>query len=128
MDDEAQARQLQALRALGVSLALDDFGTGYSSLAALRWLPVDVLKIDRSFVGRMENGDQDRTVVQATIAMAHALGLVIVADGVESEAQDRYLDALGCDLQQGYLHARPMPADEVLRWVRKCVRSPLLVA
>ncbi|MDP9436285.1 MAG: EAL domain-containing protein [Actinomycetota bacterium] len=128
MDDEAQARQLQALRALGVSLALDDFGTGYSSLAALRWLPVDVLKIDRSFVGRMENGEQDRTVVQATIAMAHALGLVIVAEGVESEAQDRYLDALGCDLQQGYLHARPMPADEVLRWVRKCVRSPLLVA
>jgi diguanylate cyclase (GGDEF)-like protein len=113
MDDDVQVRHLAALRRQGVTLALDDFGTGYSSLAALRWLPVDILKIDRSFVGSIENGPQDRTVVQATIAMAHALGLVTVADGVETPEQDQHLNDLSCDYLQGYLHARPMAPDAV---------------
>ena len=114
MDDEVQGGHLAALRRRGVSLALDDFGTGYSSLAALRCLPVNMLKIDRSFVGRIDHSDQDRAVVQATIAMAHALGLLTVAEGVETEEQNRYLNDSSCDLVQGYLHARPMAFDDLL--------------
>ena len=124
MDDDVQARQLAGLRAAGVALALDDFGTGYSSLAALRWLPVDILKIDRSFVVRIENGAQDRSVVQATITMAHALGLSTVAEGVETEEQDRVLADLSCDFVQGYLHARPMAVDALHGWLGQTLAVP----
>jgi EAL domain-containing protein (putative c-di-GMP-specific phosphodiesterase class I) len=94
-----------------VHLAIDDFGTGYSSLAYLHSLPVDELKIDRSFVNRLGSDSRDRHLVQAIIGMASSLGLTVVAEGVETEDQLRYLGERGCDLAQGYLFSVPQPND-----------------
>jgi EAL domain-containing protein (putative c-di-GMP-specific phosphodiesterase class I) len=94
-----------------VHLAIDDFGTGYSSLAYLHSLPVDELKIDRSFVNRLTTDSRDRHLVQAIIGMASALGLTVVAEGVETEDQLVYLDERGCDVAQGFLFSKPQPAD-----------------
>jgi EAL domain-containing protein (putative c-di-GMP-specific phosphodiesterase class I) len=109
--DQRRSEGLAALRDLGVHLAIDDFGTGYSSLAYLHSLPVDELKIDRSFVGRLGTDSRDRHLVQAIIGMASALGLTVVAEGVETEDQLLYLDERGCDVAQGYLFSMPQPAD-----------------
>ena len=98
---------LHDLRALGVRLALDDFGTGYSALSYLRLLPVDLIKIDRSFVARLADSPRDRAIVEGIISLAHALGLVVVAEGVERNDEARALVELGCDLAQGFLFARP---------------------
>ena len=117
MDDVRQCRQaFDELLRIGVFLAIDDFGTEYSSLSHLRRLPARQLKIDRSFVRELETSADDRAIVQAILAMAHALGLRVVAEGVETEGQRRILVALGCDELQGYLFARPMPADALLQW------------
>jgi diguanylate cyclase (GGDEF)-like protein len=110
--DQRRTEGLAALRELGVHLAIDDFGTGYSSLSYLHSLPVDELKIDRSFVGRLGTDSRDRHLVQAIIGMASALGLTVVAEGVETEDQLLYLGERGCDLAQGYLFSMPQPADE----------------
>lgn len=104
---------LDGLRGLGVSVAIDDFGTGYSMLSRLRQFPLDTLKIDRSFVDEITSVDDEAPIVAATIAMAHSLGLSVVAEGVETEAQRAYLRRNGCDLAQGYLIGRPVPADEL---------------
>jgi EAL domain-containing protein (putative c-di-GMP-specific phosphodiesterase class I) len=96
------------LSALGVQLALDDFGTGYSSLVHLRRFPVDVLKIDRQFVSGLDGGSGDDAIVSAVTAMAHALGMSTVAEGIETDAQLQELIRLGCDEGQGYLLARPL--------------------
>jgi diguanylate cyclase (GGDEF)-like protein len=109
--DQRRAEGLAALRRLGVHLAIDDFGTGYSSLAYLHSLPVDELKIDRSFVNRLGSDSRDRHLVQAIIGMASSLGLTVVAEGVETEDQLRYLGERGCDLAQGYLFSVPQPND-----------------
>jgi EAL domain-containing protein (putative c-di-GMP-specific phosphodiesterase class I) len=109
--DQRRSEGLAALRDLGVHLAIDDFGTGYSSLAYLHSLPVDELKIDRSFVNRLATDMRDRHLVQAIIGMATALGLTIVAEGVETEEQLAYLRERGCDVAQGYLFSPPQPAD-----------------
>jgi EAL domain-containing protein (putative c-di-GMP-specific phosphodiesterase class I) len=101
---------LRTLRATGVRVALDDFGTGYSSLAHLRSLPVDVIKIDRSFVDGVVHSPEDAAIVAGIIDMAHALHRVVVAEGVEDSTQQRALDRLGCDLGQGYLFSSPQPA------------------
>ncbi|MBI3346612.1 MAG: EAL domain-containing protein [Burkholderiales bacterium] len=117
MDDaSATERTLQRLAALGLSLSIDDFGTGYSSLAYLRRLPVSQLKIDRSFVQDLETSADARAIVNAVIELAHALSLTVVAEGVETEGQAAVLRAKRCDKLQGYLFARPMPADELARW------------
>jgi diguanylate cyclase (GGDEF)-like protein len=100
------------LRRLGVHLSIDDFGTGYSSLAYLHHLPVDELKIDRSFISRLDRDPRDRHVVHAIHGMAHALNLNIVAEGVETADQLEMLAEIGCDHAQGYLFARPQPADQ----------------
>ncbi len=104
---------LQGLRSLGVRLSVDDFGTGYSSLAYLRRFPVDILKIDRAFIAGLDKDTPDEALVRASIEMAHALDLLVVAEGVETEAQRDCLRALGCDMAQGFLFSRPV-APEVL--------------
>ncbi|MDQ1496988.1 MAG: hypothetical protein QOI86_328 [Actinomycetota bacterium] len=104
---------LEELRALGVGVAIDDFGTGYSVLSRLRYFPLDRLKIDRAFVAELPGKAADGAIVVAMIAMAHALGLEVVAEGVETADQRDYLTRNGCDIGQGYLFARPLPAAEV---------------
>ncbi|CAN5516441.1 hypothetical protein BH18ACT1_BH18ACT1_03550 [soil metagenome] len=102
------------LRALGVRLAIDDFGTGYSSLAYLRRFPVDTLKIDRSFVAGLGVDDDSRAIASAIVELAHALGLDVVAEGVEEEHQLAVLIELGCDRAQGFLIPRPQLAEYLL--------------
>lgn len=102
---------LQAIRALGISIAIDDFGTGFSSLSYLAKLPVDTLKIDRSFIVDMTNGPQGLALVSTIINLAHALQLKVVAEGVENEEQSRLLRLLQCDEVQGYLFSKPIPAE-----------------
>jgi len=108
---EQSIRCLQALRALGVNLSIDDFGTGYSSLAYLKLLPIQSLKLDRSFVRDLERDENDAAICAATLALARTLGLRSVAEGVETEGQRRFLIDQGCTLLQGFLFSRPMPAE-----------------
>jgi EAL domain-containing protein (putative c-di-GMP-specific phosphodiesterase class I) len=116
-------RTLQSLRRFGVRLSIDDFGTGYSSLAYLKRLPVDELKIDKSFVMTMEGDEDDAKIVRSTIDLAHNLGLTVVAEGVENAAILAHLAELQCDEAQGYHLARPMPAAEMAtfaaRWAAR---------
>jgi len=104
---------LNRLRRFGVSVALDDFGTGYSSLSYLRRLPVDTLKVDRSFIARLDEDDRDRSLVAAMVGLAHALGLQVIAEGVETLGQVDALRALGCDTAQGWHFSTPKPASEL---------------
>lgn len=101
---------LGQLKQLGVTVALDDFGTGYSSLSYLKLLPIDSLKLDRSFVGDIETDSSDATICRVTCSLAHELGLTLIAEGVETEAQFAFLKNLGCDLMQGYWLCRPLAA------------------
>ncbi len=118
MDDPVRAQQtLERLHAMGVDLSIDDFGTGYSSLAYLKRLPVDELKIDKSFVLNMENDVGDTKIVRSTIDLGHNMGLRVVAEGIESEAVWRLLSALGCDQGQGYFMSRPIAADKLADWI-----------
>ncbi|HGE2160197.1 TPA: cyclic di-GMP receptor MorA, partial [Pseudomonas aeruginosa] len=113
MSDVAEAMQiLSGLKRLGLAIAVDDFGTGYSSLNYLKQFPIDVLKIDRSFVDGLPHGEQDAQIARAIIAMAHSLNLMVIAEGVESQAQLDFLREHGCDEVQGYLFGRPMPAEQ----------------
>jgi len=122
MDDPVRAQQtLERLHAMGVDLSIDDFGTGYSSLAYLKRLPVDELKIDKSFVMNMESDIGDTKIVRSTIDLGHNMGLRVVAEGVESEAVWRLLAALGCDQAQGYFMSRPLPAEQLIPWIRAWV-------
>jgi EAL domain-containing protein (putative c-di-GMP-specific phosphodiesterase class I) len=100
------------LRELGIKLCIDDFGTGYSSLSQLQKLHFDVLKIDRAFVLRIEHAE-GRTLIASMIAMAHALGMRVVAEGVENHRQMQLLQTLGCDEGQGYFFSRPVPPGEI---------------
>ena len=97
-----------------MTLALDDFGTGYSSLSSLHLLPVDTVKIDRSFVMDIEHSERSNSLVHAIIAMGHSLGLKLVAEGVETAGQATILEQMGCHYLQGYHIARPIPPDELL--------------
>lgn len=118
MRDPARAREiLQRLREAGASIAIDDFGTGHSSLRLLAGLPVDALKIDRSFVRDLADNRRHRLIVQTTIGLASSLGLRTVAEGVETQEQLALLGELGCDVAQGFLIHRPAPAQDVARWL-----------
>lgn len=122
-DPRTVRASLEALRALGATVAIDDFGTGYSSLAQLRDMPIDVVKLDRSFVQALE-ADQGAAFAEAIVGMAARLGLQTVAEGVETEAQAEVLRALGCQTGQGYLFARPMPASALREWLELRAQAP----
>jgi predicted signal transduction protein with EAL and GGDEF domain len=118
MGDRERAREiLTQLRGLGIRVAVDDFGTGYSSLAYLRELPIDELKLDRSFVQPMSEDPRAAAIVRSTIGLAHSLGMTLVAEGVENEATAAHLASSGCDASQGYFYARPLPAVELEAWL-----------
>jgi diguanylate cyclase (GGDEF)-like protein/PAS domain S-box-containing protein len=119
MRDEARSvGVLNALRALGVRVAVDDFGTGYSSLTYVQRLPIDTLKIDKSFVDRLDGADADHSIVEAVVSLGRSLKVAVVAEGVESEHQRRRLRGLGCELAQGYLFARPVPLADFTELLR----------
>ncbi len=112
-DIQANIEKLASVHALGVNIAIDDFGTGYSSLGYLAKLPVQSLKIDRSFIIAMVEDPDTMTLVSTIISLAHSLRLKVVAEGVDSEDQAKHLRLLRCDEMQGYLFSRPLPRDEL---------------
>ena len=117
-DIEQTTEILYSLQRAGFEMAIDDFGTGYSSLAYLRRFPITELKIDRMFIGGMSNSPADRQIVQSIIALAHGFGLKVVAEGAEDEATVAALEALQCDLVQGYVFAKPMTGDVLVPWIK----------
>jgi EAL domain-containing protein (putative c-di-GMP-specific phosphodiesterase class I) len=116
----ASIRMLAELQQMGVSLSIDDFRTGYSSLSYLKRLPIDILKIDKSFVRDLTQDEDDDIIVSATIAVAHKLHLRVVAEGVVSFEQMRFLDRCQCDEIQGYLLCQPLTAHEAESYLRTC--------
>jgi EAL domain-containing protein (putative c-di-GMP-specific phosphodiesterase class I) len=125
MQDGATAlAALQSLKALGVRLAIDDFGTGYSSLDYLRRFPVDTLKVDRTFVQELDHSRRTVAIVEAVTRLAHAVGMEVVAEGVETSSQLLHASAVHCDRGQGYYFARPLPAAELEAFLRSIGRRP----
>jgi diguanylate cyclase (GGDEF)-like protein len=128
MRDVAAAREaLEAIKALGVQVAIDDFGTGYASLSQLQRMPVDILKIDRSFVSALGGGGQGRELMQAIVGVGQALSLAVVAEGVEEDEQRSMLQEMGCEMAQGFLLGRPVPAREIQLLASEESRSPAVV-
>jgi len=120
LDDPGHAaRNLERLHALGCRLAIDDYGTGYSSLAYLRRLPVQEIKIDKSFVTALARDASDEIIVRSTVELGHNMGLVVVAEGVEDEATFARLRALDCDMAQGYWISRPLGLVDFEAWLRR---------
>ena len=117
VDPERTAETLRRLRAIGVGVAIDDFGAGYTSLSYLKTLPVSRLKIDRGFVTHLLDDDRDEAVTRAIVRLGHDLGLVVVAEGVETPGVQQRLRDLGCDEGQGFLLGRPMAPADVLPWL-----------
>ncbi|MBV8719249.1 MAG: EAL domain-containing protein [Chloroflexi bacterium] len=129
MVDPVRSRAtLVRLRELGVRLSVDDYGTGYSSLRYLQQLPVDELKIDRSFIRHMVSNESDLMIVQSTVDLAHGLGLSVVAEGVEDAGTWQRLAAIGCDQAQGYYLCVPIPADSFIEWLRAFDARPATLA
>ena len=118
-DPERVAEKMRTLKSIGVDLAIDDFGTGYSSLAYLTTFPVDVLKIDQKFVREMETSTRDASIVNMIVSLARRLEFKVVAEGVETQPQQEYLRAIGCDVLQGFYYSRPLPADSYEAYLRK---------
>jgi diguanylate cyclase (GGDEF)-like protein len=116
-DTQLARRVLERLRSMGVQIAIDDFGTGYSSLSYLKRFPIDTLKMDRAFVGDITASEDSAVLSTVILTLADALGMNVVAEGVETLEQARYLQANGCRLMQGYLFAKPMPAAQFERWM-----------
>jgi EAL domain-containing protein (putative c-di-GMP-specific phosphodiesterase class I) len=118
MSDPERSRDILAsLNDMHVKLSIDDFGTGYSSLAYLKQLPVREIKIDKSFVMGMADSENDAVIVRSIIDLAHNIGLVVIAEGVEDERSYHTLEKLGCDLAQGYFISRPVPVKEFDAWL-----------
>ncbi|MET0050274.1 MAG: EAL domain-containing protein, partial [Candidatus Thiodiazotropha sp.] len=115
---ELAIEQLLRFREAGIELAIDDFGTGYSSLAYLKKLPIHTLKLDRTFVDDISRDDNDEAISAATVALAHNLGLNVIAEGVETVAQRDFLIAHGCDYLQGFLYSHPLTPDEIAETYR----------
>ena len=123
-DVEATLVRLKLLKALGVSLAIDDFGTGYSSLAYLRQFPIDVLKIDQSFVSGVAKTKESAAIVHTLVQLGKVLDLETVAEGIESNDQRRLLQAENVNIGQGYLFARPLEVNEIDRLLKTAVAKP----
>jgi len=115
---------LAELKKAGLRLSIDDFGTGYSSLSYLKRFPLDKLKIDASFVRDIVNDSADLAIVHAVVSLGHSLGLKVVAEGVEHEAELQILNGMGCDIAQGYYFCRPVPADQFEAWLANYVPVP----
>jgi EAL domain-containing protein (putative c-di-GMP-specific phosphodiesterase class I) len=131
MHETAQAvRVMEELRHDGVRFSIDDYGTGYSSLAQLKRLPVDEIKIDKSFVIDLKPQSEDAVIVRSTIELGHSLGVKVVAEGVETAEAWETLRQMGCDMAQGYFISPPLPGAEVINWVRalnsklECAETP----
>ena len=119
MYQDENACRLQPLRALGIKIAIDDFGTGYSSLARLKHLPIDRLKIDQSFIRDIETDSDAEAISSCIVGMGVAMGLEVIAEGVENLEQLHRLTAQGCQLMQGYLIGRPMLPEKFLQWTQE---------
>ncbi|PTB85926.1 GGDEF domain-containing protein, partial [Pseudidiomarina aestuarii] len=118
-DIEQAIERLTELRSSGMRISIDDYGTGYASLAQLKRLPVDELKLDRSFIRELEHNQADQTIVRSTLALAKDMHLTTVAEGVEDEAAWRWLQQLGCQTMQGFYFSRPLTATEFEQWTRR---------
>ena len=114
---ETAISMLKSIKELGVKISIDDFGTGYSSLSYLHKFPIDTLKIDRSFVNSIDDGSENEEIVRTIVALAKALNLTVVAEGIENVNQFQYLSMLGCESGQGYLFSRPLPATEIVKLI-----------
>ena len=126
MQDAAKSvRVLRQLKAMGISIAVDDFGTGYSSLAYLKRFPLDVIKIDRSFVSDICDDADDAAICASILALAHALRMKVVAEGVETASQLAFLRMHHCEVMQGYLFSKPLPADDATALLRSGRRQAL---
>jgi EAL domain-containing protein (putative c-di-GMP-specific phosphodiesterase class I) len=129
MRDVSRAiKVLDAIQSRGIRIAIDDFGTGYSSMSLMKQFPIDTIKIDRSFVRDLPDDTEDRAIAQAIISMGRALGMTIVAEGVETVDQETFLRAHGCDEMQGFLFSRPLPPDQLADLLRpepRLVSPPL---
>jgi EAL domain-containing protein (putative c-di-GMP-specific phosphodiesterase class I) len=123
-DIENNNRALQQMQKLGISIAIDDFGTGYSSFSYLKALPLDTLKIDRSFVMDIPNDETDMEITAAIIAVAHKLKLNVVAEGIETKEQESFLTSEGCDIGQGYLFSKPIAEEELIKLLDKEIIEP----
>jgi EAL domain-containing protein (putative c-di-GMP-specific phosphodiesterase class I) len=110
-DPERTIEVLERLRELGLRIAIDDFGTGYASLSHLQRLPVDILKVDKSFVAALSNGGKSRDLLQAILGVGQALSLAVVAEGIEAQSQMTVLQEMGCEMAQGFLVGKPSPAE-----------------
>ena len=108
---------MKQLRHLGAQVHLDDFGTGYSSLSQLARIPIDAIKLDQSFVRDIDNNPISQSLVKAIIVVAEALKMRVIAEGVETKGEEEFLDSIGIDEKQGFLYAKPMPADELEHWL-----------
>jgi EAL domain-containing protein (putative c-di-GMP-specific phosphodiesterase class I) len=117
-DIEGNVRKLNEVREAGIKIAIDDFGTGYSSLSYLAQLPLDTLKVDRSFVSAMTDSPVHMAIVTTIISLARSLNLRVVAEGVETEEQANLLRLLNCDEAQGYLYSKPLPPQEIAKVLR----------
>jgi EAL domain-containing protein (putative c-di-GMP-specific phosphodiesterase class I) len=124
IDRDRAGRALHDLRALGVQISVDDYGTGYSSLAYLGNLPIDELKIDRSFIAGLLSSAAAAAIVRSTIALGHDLGLIVVAEGVEEQATWDVLAELGCDTIQGYFASKPLAANALESWIAERSATP----
>ncbi|MFT5221143.1 MAG: EAL domain-containing protein (putative c-di-GMP-specific phosphodiesterase class I) [Planctomycetota bacterium] len=125
MSDTVKAQEtLHRIHDLGIDFAIDDYGTGYSSLAYLKKLPVDYLKIDKSFIMNVTKNDNDTMIVRSTIELVHNMGLKLIVEAVENQDSFDLLEILRCDFVQGYFISKPMPAQDVITWSKNWQAGP----